>query len=163
MNPAIVFFGALLSASCLFAQTKESFDNSGDTAANKGILDKSRLTVSHAMNFGMLSGGGYSSLQSQSLYSTMMQYKFTAPVTLNLNFGLPIFSSFSPYQNLTTQNLQSLNYFKSIPFDVSLCWKPSDRMQFNISVVNYPTYGMYGNDLLYPTRGLFYRPGFGGF
>ena len=149
--------GVALAVSLLIAQTKDAFDNGGDKTADKGLLDPSRLSVSHSMSFGMLSGGGYSSLQSQSFYSNMMQYKFTAPVTLNLNFSLPIYSTFSPYQNLTSQNMQSLNYFKSVPFDVSLCWKPSDNFQMNFSVANYPTYGMYGDQLM-PTRSLFFRP-----
>jgi hypothetical protein len=150
--------GLALATSLTFAQTKDAFDNGNDTTSGKGMLDPSRISVSHSMSFGAMSGGGYSSLQSQSFYSTMMQYKFTAPLTLNLNFGLPIYSTFSPYQNLTSQNIQSLDYFKSVPFDVSLCWKPSDKFQFNFSIVNYPAYGAFGSDLLFPTRGGFYRP-----
>jgi hypothetical protein len=156
----IIALGLALSSSLLYAQSKDDFNTStgSDTATHKGIFDKSKLTVSHMMSFGALSGGGYSSLQSQSFYSTMMQYKFTAPVTLNLNFSLPIYSTMSPYQNLTSQNVQSLNYFKSVPFDVSLTWRPTQNMMINFSVVNYPGYGAYGNDLLYPTRGMMYRP-----
>ena len=69
----------------------------------------------------------------------MMQYQFAAPVTLNLNFSLPIIFLLLPYQNLLSQNLQSMNYFKNIPFDISLARKSSsDRLQFNLSVINYP-------------------------
>ncbi|MGA2506494.1 MAG: hypothetical protein ABSF80_03355 [Chitinispirillaceae bacterium] len=137
--------GLVLSVSPVFSQTKADYDqSSSDSSKTKGLFDPSHFTVSHSMNFGMLSGGGYSSVQSQSFYSTMLQYRFAAPVTLNLNFSLPIYSTFSPYQNLTTQNMQSLNYFKNIPFDVSLSWKPSERFHFNLSIVNYPAYNGYG-------------------
>jgi hypothetical protein len=131
----------------LFSQTKADYGDSGDSSKTSGIVDPSRLSVSHSMSFGMMSGGGSSSLQSQSFYSTMMQYRFAAPLTLNLNFSLPIHSTFSPYQNLTSHNMQSLDYFKNIPFDVSLSWKPSERFFLNISVVNYPAYYGYGYDM----------------
>ena len=93
-------------------------------------------------------GTGFGSgLQSQSFYNTMMQYRFSAPVTLNLNFGLPIYSSFSPYQNPSAKNIQSLDYFKSMPFDIGLNWKPSENLNFNISIINrpYSGYGSYGS------------------
>jgi hypothetical protein len=55
----------------------------------------------------------------------------------------------SSYQNLSQNNLQSMDYFRNMPFDVSLSWRPSEKFQFNISVVNYPGYnygnGMYGS------------------
>jgi hypothetical protein len=124
---------------------------SGSTSL-KGVETPSPLTIHHSLSFGMASGLGSSSLQSQSFYSTMMQYKFAAPVTLNLNFSLPIYSSFSPYQNLSAQNFQSMNYFKNVPFDVSLAWKPSDRLLFNFAIINYPGpnmgYGMFNSGLM---------------
>lgn len=144
MKASLFFLCMTLSASLVFSQTKAAYDQNSDSSQSKGLFDPSRLTVSHSMSFGMLSGGGYSSVQSQSFYSTMLQYRLAAPVTLNLNFSLPIHSTFSPYQNLTTQNMQSLNYFRNIPFDMSLSWKPSERFQFNLSVVNYPAYSGYG-------------------
>jgi hypothetical protein len=144
MKYILCLTGIMLSISLVSAQTKADYDVGSDSTKSKGLLDPSRLSVSHSMSFGALSGGGSSSIQSQSFYSTMFQYKFAAPVTINLNFSLPIHSTMSPYQNLTSQNMQSLNYFKSIPFDVSLSWKPSDRFQFNFSVVNYPAYSGYG-------------------
>jgi hypothetical protein len=143
MRTVIVLSCIMLAATISFGQTQDAYDqDEGSVKGIKGLLDPSRLTISHAMSFGMASGGGSSNLQSQSFYSTMMQYKFTAPVTLNLNFAMPIHSSYSQYQNLNSQNLQSFDYFRNMPFDVSLSWKPSDRFQFNFSVVNYPdTYG----------------------
>jgi hypothetical protein len=149
MNKTASFFvcTALLCAP-LFSQTKSDYGSSqSDSSKLFGLIDPSRLSVSRSMSFGMLSGGGSSSLQSQSFYSTMMQYRFAAPLTLNLNFSLPIHSTASPYQNLTSQNMQSLNYFKNIPFDVSLSWKPSEYFFLNISVVNHPAYYGSGYDM----------------
>jgi hypothetical protein len=148
-----------LSVSPVFSQTKADYNQVSDSSKkSSGLFDLSRLSVSHSMSMGMMSGGGSSSIQSQSFYSTMLQYRFVAPVTLNLNFSLPIHSTFSPYQNLTGQNMQSLNYFKNIPFDVSFSWKPSERFLLNLSVVNYPSYsgygyGMYDGGLMMPWSG----------
>jgi hypothetical protein len=144
---AVLFSATLaLCVSLVAGQTKADYGtrSTSDSSKSPGLFDPSRLTVSHSMSFGMVSGVS-SSIQSQSFYSTLLQYRFAAPVTLNLNFSLPIHSTFSPYQNLTTQNVQSLNYFKNIPFDVSLSWKPSERFLFNLSIINYPAYsGYYG-------------------
>jgi hypothetical protein len=150
------FFLVAAALCCPVAsQTKSDYGGSGARDSSSkilGIIDPARLSVSHSMNVGVVGGSGSSRLQSQSLYSTMLRYRFAAPVTLNLNFGLPIHSTFSPYQNLTGENMQSLNYFKNIPFDVSLTWKPSERFFFNFSVVNSPAYYGYGRccDLSYP-------------
>jgi hypothetical protein len=146
MKTSLFSLFILLSVSLIEGQTKNAYDQSDNSSkAVKGLLDPSRFTVSHSMSFGMASGGGSPGLQSQSFYSTMMQYKFTAPVTLNLNFALPIYSTYSQYQNLSSSNLQSFDYYKNMPFDVSLSWKPSERFQFNLSVVNYGNNYGYGN------------------
>jgi hypothetical protein len=136
MKKALFVLSLAVFCAPVLSQTKADYGSSsgGDSSKVFGL-------------FGMLSGGGSSSIQSQSFYSTMLQYRFAAPVTLNLNFGLPIHSTFSPYQNLTGENMQSLNYFKNIPFDVSLTWQPSERFFFNFSIVNYPSYYGYGYDM----------------
>ena len=163
MKTMIIVASILAAAAIGFGQTQDAYDQGeGSIKGIRGLLDPSRFSVSHSMSFGMVSGGGSSSLQSQSFYSTMMQYKFTAPVTLNLNFAMPIHSSFSQYQNLSSQNLQSFEYFRNMPFDVSLSWKPSEKFQFNLSIVNYPDsygngYGMYDYGFM-PWRSSFARP-----
>ena len=140
MKPLLTLSALLIAVSLVAGQTAATPDQTPGVKG-LGLTEPSPLSVHHSLSFGMSSGGGSSSLQSQSFYSTMLQYRFSAPVTLNLNFSLPLYSSYSPYQNLSTKNMQSLDYFKSVPFDVSLNWKPSDRFQFNFAVVNYPTYG----------------------
>jgi hypothetical protein len=124
------------SIACGQAAQDQGAPSQSASTSLQGVATPSPLSISHSLSFGMASGMGSSSLQSESFYSTMMQYKFSGPVTLNLNFSLPIYSSFSPYQNLSAQNLQSMNYLKNIPFDVSLAWKPSDHLQFNLMVIN---------------------------
>jgi len=142
---------ALLAVSFAFGENPATAlgtptNESSDGSSLKAVTTPSPLTVQHSLSFGMGTGFGSSGLQSQSFYNTMMQYKFSAPVTLNLNFGLPLYSSFSPYQNPSAKNIQSLDYFKNMPFDIGLNWKPSDNMNFNISIINrpYSGYGSYG-------------------
>jgi hypothetical protein len=95
-----------------------------------------------------------SPLQSQSVYNTMLTYQFSQPVTLNLNFGLPIYSTFSTAQNLTEKNITSLEYFKSMPIDVSLSWKPSNNLFFQINVVRNPQYDLFSG----PYSPFYYQP-----
>jgi hypothetical protein len=140
----------LLVTGIVYAQDESAYQTS-DEQKSTGLLDPSRLTVQNSISFGAMSSGSASSgLQSQSLYTTMMRYQFTAPVTLNLNFSLPIHSSFSSAQNLSTNNLQSLDYFKSMPFQMSLDWQPTDNTMFRLSIMkapanNYFYNGAYGN------------------
>ena len=134
MHKTFIFI--LLGVLYTFAQTKDAFD--GDEKKNGSFLDPSHFTINHSISFGAASNSfGFSNIKSQSLYTTMMQYKFNAPVTLNLDFGLPIFSTFSSTQNLTTQNIQSLDYFRSIPFDFTLSWQPLENCYFQFSVSKY--------------------------
>jgi hypothetical protein len=142
------------STGTTFAQSEDAY-NTGSTKSGTLLLDPSRLTVHNSVSFGAMTGGGSGSLQSQSLYTTMMRYQFTKPVTLNLNFSLPIHSSFSPMQNLNQNNLQSLDYFKSVPFEMSLSWKPTDNTSVHFSIVKpamngyLPGASQWGNSSLF--------------
>jgi hypothetical protein len=100
-----------------------------------------------------MSSGSGSGLQSQSLYMTMMQYQFSKPVTLNLNFGLPIHSTYNDANNLSRENIQSADYFKNMPFNASLTWQPSDNfsMRFTVARESYPTSYLSGRSF-YPGR-----------
>ena len=135
-------FIAILCAGCAFAQTKDAYNSTDSTGQKGGLIDLSRLSMRHSLNFGMGTSFG-SPLQSQSVYNTMLTYQFSQPVTLNLNFGLPIYSTFSTAQNLTEKNITSLEYFKSMPIDVSLSWKPSNNLFFQINVVRNPQYDLF--------------------
>jgi hypothetical protein len=148
------------------AQSKDDYSTGGQSQSNqqsnavKSFLDPSRFTIHNGLSFGMISGSS-SNIKSQSLYTTMMQYQFAAPVTVNLNFGLPIYSTLSSAQNLNKDNLQSLEYFKNMPWDVSLTWNPLKNMALRFSMVhqNYspfqdylmePQYDLFGNRLPAP-------------
>lgn len=117
----------------LFAQKEDAFGTEKEQKSS-GLLDPTRFTIKNSVSFGMASNSGVSGIQSQSLYSTMMQYQFIAPVTLNLNFSMPIHSTFSASHNLSTNNLQSLDYFKSMPFEMSLSWQPTQNMFLRFSI-----------------------------
>lgn len=140
-----------------FAQNKDDYQTT-DGQKNSSLLDPSRFSIRNSVSFGALSNSGVTGLKTQSMYSTMMQYKFAAPVTLNLNFALPIHSTFDQSRNLTSNNLQSLDYFKSMPFEASLSWQPTQNTLFQLSVMkgsgNYLNdyYGMYRHpwDPFYP-------------
>lgn len=150
MKAAILFLALTLSASVVFAQSQDAYDKkSGDsTTSGKGLFDPSRFSISRSMSFGMMSNStAMSNMQSASFYSTSLQYKFVAPVTVNLNFALPIHSSFSKYQNFSTDNMQSLEYFKNMPFDVSLCWQPSKNFHFIFSIVKAAGDGYYNSSI----------------
>jgi hypothetical protein len=84
-----------------------------------------------------------SNVKSQSVYSTMMQYQFNAPVVLSLNFDMPIHSTFNQYSNLTQDNLQSLDYFRNMPIDASISWFPTQNFMMRLSVIKMPESGYY--------------------
>ena len=134
------------------AQTADAYEE--QEGESKGLLDPSRFSVNHAASFGMSSSSNTSGLQSQSLYMTMMQYQFSKPVTLNLNFGLPIHSTYSSAHNLTPDNIKSADYLRSMPFSASLSWQPTDRLHMSLTVAR----DSYGPSLFYSDR--FYEPSF---
>jgi spore coat protein U-like protein len=136
------FIAAGLLAATAVAQTEQAYEQS-EGEVSRSILDPSRFSISHSLSFGMSSASG-SDLKSQSLYSTMIAYRFAKPVTLNLNFGLPIHSTYSSGRNLTMENIESLEYFKNMPFDVSMTWQPRDNMLLRLSVTRQSVEDYYG-------------------
>ena len=141
----------IVLTSVVYSQNKDAY-GTVDKEKSGGLFDPSRLSVRNSISFGAMSNSGVSGLKSQSLYTTMMQYQFVAPVTLNLNFSLPIHSTFAPMHNLTASNLQTLDYFKSMPFEVSLDWQPFKNtfLRFTISK------SAWGNQMHY--NDMFYQP-----
>ena len=126
----------LIPAICIFSQTKDSYKQD---SAKGGLFDPSRLKIHHSLSFGMGAASGMS-MQSQGLYSTLLTYQFSQPVTLHLNFGFPLYSTFAPYGNLNQKNLTSMEYFKNMPLDVSLSWKQASNLLLQINVVRNPQY-----------------------
>ena len=135
-------------------QSEDAYREDGETSS-AGLLDPSRLSINHSLSFGM-GGSQVSNLKSQSMYTTMIQYQFNTPLTLNLNLGLPIHSTFSASQNLTGDNIQNLDYFKNIPIDASLSWQPHENFMMRFSVMRRPD--GFGSGMLYDSfRGLPYH------
>jgi hypothetical protein len=134
MKPTLSLLLITCLSAMVFSQTKEDYQGSGKTTTTS-LLDPSRFSIHHSVGFGMSTSSG-SSLKSQSLYSTMVQYQFSQPVTLNLNFGLPIFSTYNPAQNLTTDNIKSADYFRNMPFNATLTWQAKDNLLFRLSVIH---------------------------
>lgn len=144
-----------------FGQTVEAYNDDGEKKKT-GFLDPSRFSMNHSVSFGMASSSQYSGLKSQSLYTTMMTYKFSQPVTLNLNFGLPIHSTFSSAHNLSSENLQSLDYFKSMPINASLTWRPSENFAIQVGVMRnvgasyyHNPFSLFGSPFYSPYESLF--------
>jgi len=153
-----VFAVMLAAAVSAFAQSEGAYDagdfgglKSGlapsatdDGAAPVGLLDPSRFTVNHSMSF-MAGGSRIADVKSQSVYSTMFQYRFNAPVVLSLNFDMPIHSTFNRYNNLTTDNISSMDYFRNMPIDASIAWMPSERFMLRVSVIRQPELSYFYN------------------
>lgn len=136
MNKAnLIIFHLFILGITVFClgQTIESFEST-DSETKKGLFDPSRFSINHSVSFGMSSSTQTKGLKSQSLYSSMMTYKFSQPLTLNLNFSLPIHSTYSPEFNLNQRNIESLEYFKSLPFDASIHWQPSENFSMSFSI-----------------------------
>jgi hypothetical protein len=152
MSRNAIIMLVLLSIFSVSAQDEDAYNSSSEQTSNS-LFDPSRLSIQHSLSFGMASASGVSDLKSQSLYSTMLQYKFTAPVTINLNFSLPIHSTFSSSQNLTPNNLSSMEYFKNIPFNFSVNWQPTQNMLFQISVSRITANSFFWDDYYYGYNG----------
>jgi hypothetical protein len=127
-----------------FSQTVEAYEDKTEESKT-GLLDPSRFSVNHSVSFGMASSSQYSGLKSQSLYTTMMTYKFSKPVTLDLNFGLPIHSTFSSAHNLNQENLQSMDYFKNMPLSAFVTWQPTENLAIQVGVMRNTGAAYYHN------------------
>ena len=143
------FMGIICLAALAFGQSEDAYSGGNAEKKSVGLLDPSRLSIRNSVSFGAMSGSGANGLQSQSMYTTMMRYQFAAPVTLNLNFGLPIHSTLSSAQNLTSGNLQSLDYFKSMPIEMSLSWQPTENTMLRLNIIKAPAGGYYYNNFWY--------------
>jgi hypothetical protein len=144
-----IFLTIFCFAALGFSQSEDAYSTGGDEKKGGGLFDPSRFSIHNSLSFGAMSSTGNSGLQSQSLYTTMMRYQFAAPVTLNLNFGLPIHSTITSAQNLTSGNLQSLDYFKSMPIEMSLSWQPTQNTLLQLNFIKAPAGGYFYNGFGY--------------
>lgn len=138
-------------AVCIIAQTKDAYETGDGVEGKKGLLDPSRFSVQNSISFGMASNGlSKSDLKSQSLYSTMFQYRFNVPITVNLNFGLPIHSTVSSAHNLNLNNIESLDYFKSMPLSGSITWQPRKNFMIQLNLERNTYSGSSYYDQMFP-------------
>jgi hypothetical protein len=77
----------------------------------------------------------------------MIQYQVSKPLTLNLNFGIPLHSTSNPQRNLTAQNIESAAYFQNIPFDVSLSWQVHQNLLMRFAVSRQSAEDAFGGGL----------------
>ena len=148
----VFIFLSVLSLSP-YSQTIDAFTPSMQKQSSLalGFLDPSRLTINHSVSFGMASGNQFSDLKSQSLYSTMMTYRFSNPITVSLNIGLPIYSNFNGNANLNQKNVASYDYFRTMPIDAAVQWKPSEHFSLHFNIVRNPSYNSLYYSPFYPS------------
>ena len=127
-----LWLSILLCAALASAQTATAYKQ--QTTSVGGLLDPSKFSVNHMVSFGMSTQSG-SSLQSQGMYTTMMKYKLMEPLTMRLDFSLPIYSTLNSAQNLTASNISSTEYFQNMPINASLIWKPTNNVMMKMSVM----------------------------
>jgi hypothetical protein len=130
----LIFGSLLLVAGLSTAQTVDAYED-GASEDLVGLLDPSRFTLNHAVSFGMSSSSAGNGLKHQSLYTTMLQYQFSEPITVNVNFSLPIHSTYNSAHNFSSENMESAEYLRNIPFDASLTWQPSNNFMMRLSVL----------------------------
>jgi len=157
-NIRTILLSVLFTAGALFAQSESAFGpQPAGQSESVGLLDPSRFTVNHAMSFSA-GGRNLSNMKSQSMYSTMFQYRFDAPVVLRLNFDMPLHSTFNSAMNFNEDNISSMDYFRNMPIDVSLSWQPTQNSMFTIAVMKHPySYSPYS---FYHPGSTFFRPGY---
>jgi hypothetical protein len=85
---AILVFACTVFAAPTYGDGSPSLRDyiSGRTMPTLGILDPSKMTISHNIQMGFASFGGGSMMQS--LYATTVGYQLSNPLTLNVTMGL---------------------------------------------------------------------------
>lgn len=107
-----------------------------------GILDPSRITMSHQMGMGYSSAGGG---VTQGYYQNTISYRFDAPVLLRLRTGV----TNNPFANSGTMSRPGqsalANMFNNAEFfgGADLLWKPKDNVHIKLSFDKMPP-GMMG-------------------
>ena len=139
-----LFFIAVLACAGFGQNADDSNKVIVKDSAYDGLIGIKKLTVNHMLSFEAGTGSWNGGVATQGMYTTMLTYRFSRPVTLNLDFGFPIMSSWNSSQNFNAKNIQSLEYFRNMPINMSMTWQPRDNLLFQFSVVHAPGYGAYG-------------------
>jgi hypothetical protein len=91
----------------------------------RGILDPSRMHMSHSFSMGYFSGGGQSA--SRGLYVNTINYKISNPLTLTTHLGYQFQPSGPAEWNPTNNNNQFVG-------GADLNWRPTNNASFRLSV-----------------------------
>jgi hypothetical protein len=150
MRPRFYLVGLLLLtlAAASFAQYRSDRPN-GDPArvlrgqpslglsSFRGLLDPSRMHMSHSVEFGMATFGGRS--LSQGLYMNRIDYQVSQPLSITTHLGYR-FTPSGPAE--WTPGMQNGDFVGG----ADLNWRPASNMLFRVSAYrNYdpnPYYGM---------------------
>jgi hypothetical protein len=141
---------SLLLATAAFSQspyrdqaqpaTRESFTQPVMNSGIAGLIDPSRITMSHQMGMSYSSAGGNG--MTQGYYMNTIQYRFNAPVLLRLRLGATnnpwAQNSAGPGQGGLAGMLQDAEFFGG----ADLVWKPKDNIHLQLSVDRLPP-GLY--------------------
>lgn len=109
--------------------------------AVKGLLDPSRLHMSHSVSMGYVNGGGTS--MSRGLYMNRIDYQISNPLTLTTHLGY----QFQPSGPAEWNPARTGNDFIGA---ADLTWKPSNNSLLRLSIAKgmapyrgygYPGYG----------------------
>ena len=117
---------------------KDWLHGTGYTGSSLGLIDPSRLTVSHSVSF----GGSFSNGQSlmQSLYASCFSYRLSDPLMLTFALGV---------QNLKYNNVPGIDAQSSLLGGFRLDYKPSDNFRFRIQFQRTPA-GIWQSGTLSP-------------
>ncbi len=94
-------------------------------------IDPSRFHMSQSYSLALMSIGGRS--YSQGVYLNSMQYQFSAPLTVNLEWGIMN----SPLATMGVQSPFKNGFFLS---GASLEYKPSSNFHIGVQYSTYPGY-----------------------
>ncbi|MBL0060254.1 MAG: TonB-dependent receptor [bacterium] len=103
----------------------------------KGLLDPSRMHMSHSVSMGYVNGGGTS--MSRGLYMNRIDYQISNPLTLTTHLGY----QFQPSGPAEWNPARTGNDFVGA---ADLTWRPSNNSLFRLSVAKgmSPYYGGLG-------------------
>lgn len=107
-------------------------------SSSVGLLDPSRLSIDHAVSFGVTSSGDQS--LTQALYQSRFSYRLSDPVTLSLMMGV---------QNLNGNNIPGFNSNNSVFGGFALDYRPSKNVFFHLEMQHLPA-GSYTPEYLSP-------------
>jgi hypothetical protein len=123
----VLFVAAALSPGVSSGGPLPGFEPAAPSAGllGSGLLDLSRLDVSHSLSYGMTSSSAGS--QSGGLWLTQVGYQASRPLRLSMDLGMTI----HPSQGWMNENSFFLHR-------LAMDYQPSRHFQLHVSYVNVP-------------------------